>query len=140
MLKVNGKDIVGSPFRVFVKIHPTQLGPPVRTISGVRMPFGVALSNKEQLVIVEHGKKKVSIMERDGKRVQTVECDKFKHPRGVAIGPDGAIYVADRGAKCLFKFSKEGRLLKTVLNELKYPLLIKIIKNSFDICRAPAPY
>ena len=31
-VKVNGKDIVGSPFRVFVKIHPTQLGPPVRTI------------------------------------------------------------------------------------------------------------
>ena len=32
-VKVNGQGIAGSPFRVFVKIHPTQLGPPVRTIT-----------------------------------------------------------------------------------------------------------
>ena len=56
-VKVNGKDIVGSPFRVFVKIHPTQLGPPVRTITGVRRPWGVALNNKQQLVVAEAGGK-----------------------------------------------------------------------------------
>ena len=38
MVKVNGKDIAGSPFRVFVKIHPTQLGPPVRTMTGFNRP------------------------------------------------------------------------------------------------------
>ena len=128
-VKVNGKDIVGSPFRVFVKIHPTQLGHPVRTITGVNQPWGIALNNKQQLVVCERSGKKVSIMERDGKRVQTIECDKFKKPRGVATGPDGAIYVTDDGAQCLFKFSKGGRLLKTVQNELKCPFFIKTIKN-----------
>ena len=129
MVKVNGKDIVGSPFRVFVKIHPTQLGPPVRTITGVREPWGIALNNIQQLVVGEWHGKKVSVVERDGKRVQTIECDKFRRPRGVATGPDGAIYVTDDGAKRLFKFSKEGRLLKTVQNELKCPYFIKTIKN-----------
>ena len=128
-VKVNGKDIVGGPFRVFVKIHPTQLGPPVRTITGVRQPWGIALNNKQQLMVGEYSGKKVLIMERDGKRVQTIECDKFRQPRGVATGPDGAIYVTDDGAKRLFKFSKEGRLLKTVQNELKCPYFIKTIKN-----------
>ena len=128
-VKVNGKDIVGSPFRVFVKIHPTQLGPPVRTISGANRTWGIALNSKQQLVVAERDGKKVSIMERDGKTVQTIECDKFIEPCGVATGPDGAIYVTDRGAQCLFKFNKEGRLLKSVQNELKNPKFLKIIKN-----------
>ena len=131
-VKVNGKDIVGSPFRVFVQIHPTQLGPPVRTITGVRGPWGIALNNKQQLVVGECpllGGNEVSIMERDGKRVQTIECDKLEGQSGVATGPDGAIYVTDDGAQCLFKFNKEGKLLKTVQNELKCPHFINTVTN-----------
>ena len=130
---VNGKEIAGSPFRVFVKIHPTQLGQPVRTITGLNLPWGIAINSKQQLVVAEMGGKKITIMERDGKRVQTIECDKFKLPRGVATGPDGAIYVTDRDAQCLFKFDKEGKLLKTVQNNLKEPYSVKIIRNQLYV-------
>ena len=44
-----------------------------------------------------------------------LECDKFKHPRGIPTGPDGGIYVTDVTAHCLFKFNKEGQLLKTIV-------------------------
>ena len=130
---VNGKEIAGSPFRVFVKIHPTQLGQPVRTITGLNEPWGIAINSKQQLVVAEYGGKKITIMERDGKRVQTIECDKFKILRGVATGPDGAIYVTDRDAKCLFKFDKQGKLLKTVQNNLKEPFSVKIIRNQLYV-------
>ena len=125
---VNGKEITGSPFRVFVKIHPTQLGQPVRTITGFSYPWGVAINSKQQLVVAESNVKKITIMERDGKRVQTIECDKFLQPSGVATGPDGAIYVTDVSAKCLFKFNESGRLCKTVEN-VKWPLFVKIVQN-----------
>ena len=130
---VNGKEIAGSPFRVFVKIHPTQLGQPVCTITGFEGPWGIAINSKQQLVMVEYGGNKITLMERDGKRVQTIKCDKFKHPRGVATGPDGAIYVTDSSAQCLFKFDKEGKLLKTVQNNLKTPLSVKIIRNQLYV-------
>ena len=130
---VNGKEIAGSPFRVFVKIHPTQLGQPVRTITGLRSPWGIAINSKQQLVVAEFYGKKITIMEQDGKKVQTIECDKFKGPRGVATGPDGAIYVTDNDAKCLFKFDKEGKLLKTVQNNLKEPYSVKIIRNQLHV-------
>ena len=42
---VNGKEIAGSPFRVFVKIHPTQLGQPMRTITGLNHPWGIAINS-----------------------------------------------------------------------------------------------
>ena len=125
---VNGKEIAGSPFRVFVKIHPTQLGQPVRTITGLNGPWGIAINSKQQLVVAEVGGKKITIMERDGKRVPTIECDNFRYPRGVATGPDGAIYVID-DAGYLFKFDEKGRHIKTVQNELKSPFFLKIIHN-----------
>ena len=129
MMKVNGQDIAGSPFRVFVKIHPTQLGPPVRTITGVNSPYGITINSRQQLVVAEEGGKKITIRERDGKTLRTIKYDKFQSPRGVATGPDGAIYVTDIGADCLFKFDKDGRLLKTVQNEFQLPYFIKSINN-----------
>ena len=128
-VKVNSQDIAGSPFRVFVKIHPTQLGPPVRTITGIKSPWGIAINNKQQLVVAECGTKKISIRAQDGKILQTIESDKLQCPRGVATGPDGAIYVTDTGTHCLLKFDKDGRLLKTVQNEFQRPCFIKSINN-----------
>ena len=130
---VNGKEIAGSPFRVFVKIHPTQLGQPVRAITGPYYPWGIAINSKHQLMVAEADGKKITIMEQDGKRVQNIECDKFKRPRGVATGPDGAIYVTDNSAQCLFKLDKEGKLLKTVQNNLKTPYTVKLIQNQLYV-------
>ena len=117
---------------MFVKIHPTQLGKPVRTITGLNQPWGIAINSKQQLMVVEVGGEKITIMERDGKRVQTIECDKFHGLRGVATGPDGATYVTDY-AGCLFKFDEKGRHIKTVQNELKRPLFLKIIHNQLYV-------
>ena len=130
---VNGKEIAGSPFRVFVKIHPTQLGPPVRTITGLNYPWGIAINSKQQLMVTEEGGKKITIMERDGKRVQTIECDQFECPRGMATGPDGAIYVTDRDAHFLFKFDNEGKFLKTVQNNLMFPYSVKVIQKQLYV-------
>ena len=128
VVKVNSQGITGSPFRVFVKIHPTQLGPPVQTITGVNQPYGIATNSKQQLVVAEEGGK-ITIRARDGKTLQTIKCDKFRSPAGVATGPDGAIYVTDEDAHCLLKFDKDGRLLKTVQNEFREPCFIKSINN-----------
>ena len=63
-------------------------------------------------------------METDGKKVQTIECDKFQGPHGVATGPDGAIYVTDRDAKSL---DQAGTLLKEV--PVGVSQFVKVVKN-----------
>ena len=57
-------------------------------------------------------------------------------PRGVATGSDGSIYVTDDGVHvpCLFKFSREGTLIKTVAdNELGQCYSVKIIQNQLYV-------
>ena len=137
IVRVKNEEITGSPFRVLVKIPPSRLGQDVRGIVGVNEPWGIAINNKQQLVVAEAGVfgggKKITIMERDGKKVQTIECAEFKEPRGVAAAVDGAIYVTDTGAHCLFKFNSKGKLLKTVRNELQTPFSVKIIQNQLYV-------
>ena len=77
MVKVSGQHIAGSPFQVFVQIHPTQLGPPVRTITGVNGPWGIAITSKQQMVVAECRGEKITIRERDRKTIQTVENEKM---------------------------------------------------------------
>ena len=69
----------------------------------------------------------VHVLGKDGKLIQTFQHDKLFEPTGVATGPDGAIYVTSNCS--LLKFSKAGRLLKTVEKELCCPQFMKTIKN-----------
>ena len=134
-VKVRGEEIEGSPFRVFIKFPLSQLGQEdqTRRVGDLRCPWGIAVNNKQQLIVAECGGlgcgRKITVMERDGRKVQTIECDQFQDPRGVAVASDGAGYVTDIDAKCLFKLNSKGQLLKTVRNELQKPCSVKIIGN-----------
>ena len=135
-VRIKDEEITGSPFRVFVTVPPSRLGQNVNKIQGFDRPWGIAINNKQQLVVAESygsGSEKVTIMERDGTKVKTIQCPQFRDPRGVAAAPDGAIYVTDIDAHCLFKFSEEGMLVKTVDKELQKPYSVKIIQNQLYV-------
>ena len=139
-VRVNGTKIGGSPFQVFAKIHPTQLGEPVRVVEGVNFPWGIALNSKQQLVIAEWYGKKVMMFDKDGKKVQTITHKKFLHLAGVAVDKSDNIYVSDYGSSSLFKFSKEGKLMKvagrkgTQPVEVTNPSLVKVINDKLYVC------
>ena len=138
IVKVNGAQIAGSPFQVFAKIHPTQLGGPVRVVEGVSSPWGIALNSKQQLVVAES--EKVTVFDREGKKVQTITSRKLSRPMGVAVDKDDNIYVSENVNSSLFKFSKEGKLMKVVgqygtrPGEFKNPSMIKIINDKLYVC------
>ena len=140
-VKVNGTQIAGSPFQVFAKTHPTQLGKPVRVVEGVVHPWGIALNSKQQLVVAEYGGKKVTVFDREGKKLQTITSEKFSNPAGVAVEKDDNIYVSDMRNSSLVKFSKQGKFMKVVKRKGTQPgefsselSFIKIINDKLYVC------
>ena len=137
VVKVNDTQIAGSPFQVLAKIHPTQLGEPVRVVEGMMAQHGIALNSKQQLVVAEFGRKRVIVLDKEDK---TVQCDKLSHPTGVAVDKDDNIYVSDWGTSSLLKFNEEGKLMKTVGQKGKRPgefntlIFIKIINDKLYVC------
>ena len=57
-VKVRGEEIEGSPFRVFVKFPLSQLGQEdqTRMVGDFSEPWGIAVNNKQQLIVVESSK------------------------------------------------------------------------------------
>ena len=139
IVKVNGTEIAGSPFQVFAKIHPTQLGESVRVVEGVNNPWGIALNSKQQLVVAEEHGRKVTVFDREGKEMQTI-TNEFSSPIGVAVDKDDNIYVSDDDNCSLLKFSKEGKLMKVVgqkgaqPGEFRSLSMIKVINDKLYVC------
>ena len=134
IVKVNAVNITGSPFQVFVNIHPRQLGKPVHIIDGFNKPWGIAINNKHQLVVTEcGGGGKISIIECRGKKVKELKCDSIRDPSGVATGSDGSLYVTDDTAGTLSKLSEDGKVVNQTTQCLSRPLFAKIINDKIYV-------
>ena len=128
VVKVNEKEIEGSPFGVFVSIDPGRLGQPEHILTDFNRPWGVAFDREGNLVVTEAGAKKITIVEKTGRRLGEIRHEGFNELRGVSVGPDGAVYVVDKGVKSLFKFDRNGALLQTV-GDFVAPLFVKVIQD-----------
>ena len=146
-IKVEGEHIKGSPFCVTVKLPVQKLGIPVRSINGVKRPWGVAINQQGQVVVAEYGRKCVSIYNREGEKIRSFGSGgsghgQFNSPYGVAIDDDGNILVADGSNRCIQKFSSDGRFITAVgtkgNGQLQFstPVGIKINPQTKRVCVA----
>ena len=95
-LLINGHHVAGSPFPVYVSIHPTQLGKPVKIWSEIYRPVCITANSKgEVLVALFVGSTNIVKFNAEGKRVDLVEKSGLVHPRGIACDDEDNIYCID---------------------------------------------
>uniref|UniRef100_A0A1X7UUD9 RING-type domain-containing protein n=1 Tax=Amphimedon queenslandica TaxID=400682 RepID=A0A1X7UUD9_AMPQE len=94
---------------------------PVRTITELKDPWGVAVTDDNHVLITECFGNCVTILDREGKKLKSLGGKggsgnvKFSEPRGVAINPDKFILVSDNHR--IQKISMDGyRKVSVVLN------------------------
>ena len=136
-IKMEGEHIKGSPFPVTVKLPVRELGNKlVRTINGVNKPWGVAVNQRGEIVVVERGVHCVSFFAPSGEKIRSfgshgVGQGQFKSPCGVAIDEDGNILVMDWGNHRIQKFSADGQFIAAVGTrgsgqlQFSYPIGVK---------------
>ena len=71
IVSVNGQEVAGSPFPVFVSIPSTQLGKPVRVIdTGDESPWHAAVNSEGETIVTVTGK--ISKFDKKGRKLKRI--------------------------------------------------------------------
>ena len=92
-------------------------GKPVKTISDLKYPWGIAVSPDGQVVVAENLAHRITILNKDGKKVKSFgtkgkKDGEITHPYGIAISHDGHILVTDNHR--LQKLTFDGEFVQSV--------------------------
>ena len=134
-IKVEGVPIRGSPFGVVARLSIQKLGTPIKTIGGLNRPWGVAVNQRGEIIVIENSGHCISIFSSIGEKIRTFGSEgsaqgQFNCPRGVAVDGDGNILVASN--HCIQKFTASGKFLTAVGQcgnkhlEFKYPVGVAV--------------
>ena len=94
-----------------------QLGRPVRIVTDLFCPYGIAYNSRGEMIVSEYDGHRVSIVDNRGKKIRTFGSrgdspDQMIYPRGIAIDDMDNIYVSSEHK--LQKFTSNGELIKCV--------------------------
>ena len=141
---INGSRVAGSPFPVYVSIHPTQLGKPVKIWTGIAKPSGITANSKgEILVALSEGSTNVVKFDAEGKRVDLVEKSGLFHPRSIACDADDNIYCVDEKSNMMLTCDCTGD--NTRIHEVQLEMessgcsVLKIVDNKLFIAEIKLP-
>ena len=110
---INGHHVTGSPFPVYVSIHPTQLDKPVKIWTGIIQPLGITSNSKgEILVALCDGTINIAKYDAEGKRVDLVEKSGLVKPCCLACDDEDNIYCTDGKSNKILACDGNGDKLK----------------------------
>ena len=118
VLTAGGQEIAGSPFPVFVSIHPTQMVKPVTTFAMANSHVFTAVNSVGEIIVT--GGTEVEVYGREGTQLRVVNIrDVYKHnPWGLAVDSEDYIYICSKSNTAfeLLKLSPELKLVKKIKN------------------------
>ena len=134
---VNGQEAAGSPFPVFVSIHPSKLGKPVKVISGLKCPTDLAVNSIGEIIVAEYTGDVVALA-KNGKRLRSIKGSdhEFNKMFSVAVDEEDSIYFVDYENNNIYKSNKSmEEVRKEVMKEEKTPgsSSVTIIKDEIMV-------
>ena len=113
---VGEQHITGSPHSFIVKPAADQFNHPIRSITKLTSPRGVAINKKHHIIATQETAHTVTVYGRKCKKLLSfgsfgTQESQFNHPTGVAVDDDGNIYVADSKNNRIQKFDAQGSFL-----------------------------
>ena len=118
-IQVNEREIKGSPFTLTVYPDPTQLGHPVRTVSDLNRPYGIAYNSRGEMIVSESHKNTLSIFDSRGTKMRNFNnvAVQMVLPKGTAIDEADNVYVSSLHK--LQKFTSTGGLIRFVGKDME---------------------
>ena len=116
-IKINGREIQGSPFTIAVTSSPQSLGQPVTVIGNLQAPYFVTTNSQNQIIVTEAVSKCVSVFSPEGEKIHSFGSEgtnggQFQFPSGVTVDNVGNLYVVDNHR--IHKFSSDWKFIQSV--------------------------
>ena len=136
-----------------MKMPIKKLGTPIKTISGLQLPWGMAVNQRGKIIVAERDLHCISIFSPSGERLQSFGSQgsgpgQFNCSKGVAVDDDGNILVADSRNHRIQKFTSNNKHITSMgchgSNHLQFiipisvaisPITKKIAISEWNNCR-----
>ena len=106
-VSVDGQQVAGSPFPVFVSIPPTQLGKPVKVWTNLTYPTGITVNSVGEILVSEE-KGNIIKFDTEGNRRTLVKQDRMTSLRKIEVDDEDNIYCIDSGSNRILRCDRNG--------------------------------
>ena len=135
-IRVEDTNIARSPFTISAFTTT-----PTNTIAGLTQPWGVAVNDRGQIIVIDYTKCSVSIFNANGEKMKSFGSSgsgpgQMSNPIGVALTATGDILVGDQSNNRIQVFSSEGKTVKCVGTrgsghlQFQYPICVAVHPHS----------
>ena len=137
-VSLNGLEVTGSPFPVFVSIHPSQLGKSVKVITGFTECRRVAVNPAGETIVADNNTISVfdkNVQKRKGRSLSDYN---ISYPQGVAVdNADSSIIMTDSetGSRKIVKLNPDLKQIGEVI--MKKGSLVRgvaVVGNEIMVC------
>ena len=106
-VSVDGQQVAGSPFPLFVSIPPTQLGNPVKVWTNLTYPTGITVDTVGEILVTEY-RGNITKFDTEGNRRKLVEQNRVNTLRMIAVDGEDNIYCIDRNSNRILRCDQNG--------------------------------
>ena len=106
IVSVDGQQVAGSPFPVFVSIPPTQLGKPVKVWTNLATPTGITVNSVGEILVSEE-RGSIIKFDAEGNRRMLVEQDRVTL-RKIAVDGEDNIYCIKESSNKILRCDRNG--------------------------------
>ena len=106
-VSVDGQQVAGSPFPVFVSIPPTQLGKPVKVWTNLTEPTGITVNSVGEILVSEENGNIIKF-DTEGNRRTLVKQDRLNDLSKIAVDDEDNIYCIKENSNTILRCDRNG--------------------------------
>ena len=129
-VRVHDINIPGSPLSIPVSISPKMRGNPVKSITGLKSPWGIDVTDDGLMIVSEHDNYCITVLDREGKKMKSFGSQgsgrgQFIYPSGIAVTSNRTILVVDARNHRIQELTMQGECIACIGEKGSGPLQFK---------------
>ena len=106
-VSVDGQQVAGSPFPVFVSIPPTQLGKPVKVWTNITWPTGITVNSVGEILVLELSGNIIKF-DTEGNKRTLVEQNRMMNLRKIEVDDEDNNYCTKHSSNTILRCDRNG--------------------------------